>query len=65
MESIRKLVYAFYDPGFNFGKFLRAHLECRQGVVDILSGNMYRTDVTGIFKPMAEMCQLPAEFSEV
>jgi flavin-dependent dehydrogenase len=63
MESIRKLVYAFYSPDFNFGKFLRAHPECRQGVVDILSGNVYRTDVTGIFPPMAAMCELPEEIS--
>ena len=61
MESMRKLVHAFYSRDFNFGKFLRAHPECRQGIVDILSGNVYRTDVTGIFKPMAEMCNIPAE----
>jgi flavin-dependent dehydrogenase len=65
MESIRKLVYAFYSPDFNFGKFLRAFPECRQGVVDILSGNVYRTDVSGIFPPMATMCALPSEFSVV
>ncbi len=61
MDSIRKLVYAFYTQGFSFGKFLKAHPECQQGIVDILSGNLYRTDVTSIFKPMAEMCSFPAD----
>jgi flavin-dependent dehydrogenase len=59
MESIRKLVYAFYDKDFSFGKFLMANPECQQGIVDILSGDVYTKDVTPIFKPMAEMCALP------
>ena len=61
MESIRKLVYAFYTRGFSFGKFLKAHPECQKGIIDILSGNVYRTDVTSIFEPMAEMCNLSAD----
>ena len=61
MESMNKLVHAFYSRDFSFGKFLKAHPECQQGIVDILSGNVYRKDVTSIFKPMAEMCKLPAE----
>jgi flavin-dependent dehydrogenase len=61
MESMNKLVHAFYSSEFNFGKFLRAHPECQQGIVDILSGNVYRKDVTSIFKPMAEMCKLSAD----
>ena len=58
---MNKLVHAFYSRDFSFGKFLEAHPECQQGIVDILSGNVYRKDVTSIFKPMAEMCKLPAE----
>jgi flavin-dependent dehydrogenase len=61
MESIRKLVYAFYDKDFSFGKFLMANPECQQGIVDILSGDVYTKDVTPIFKPMGEMCELPSE----
>jgi flavin-dependent dehydrogenase len=61
MESIRKLVYAFYDKDFSFGKFLMANPECQQGIVDILSGDVYTKDVTPIFKPMSEMCELPTE----
>ena len=61
MEAIRKLVYAFYTKDFSFAKFLKRFPECQQGIVDILSGNVYRKDVTGIFSPMAEMCSLPED----
>ena len=61
MEAIRKLVYAFYTKDFSFARFLKRFPECQQGIVDILSGNVYRTDVTGIFAPMAEMCSLPED----
>ena len=61
MEAIRKLVYAFYTKDFSFARFLKRFPECQQGIVDILSGNVYRTDVTGIFGPMAEMCHLPED----
>ncbi|MBS11761.1 MAG: alkylhalidase [Gemmatimonadetes bacterium] len=61
MESIRKLVYAFYDKEFSFRKFLMANPDCTQGVVDILSGDVYTKDVTPIFEPMSEMCELPTE----
>ncbi len=61
MEAIRKLVYAFYTKDFSFARFLKRFPECQQGIVDILSGNVYRTDVTGIFGPMAEMCRLPED----
>ena len=61
MESIRKLVYAFYDKEFSFGKFLMANPDCQQGIVDILSGDVYTKEVTPIFEPMGEMCELPTE----
>lgn len=55
MEAVRKIVYAFYSKGFSFGSFLKAHPECRQDVIDILSGNIYDRDVTGMFEPMEGM----------
>ncbi len=61
MEAIRKLVYAFYTKDFSFARFLKYFPECQQGIVDILSGNVYRKDVSGIFGPMGEMCPLPKQ----
>ncbi len=61
MEAIRKLVYAFYTKEFSFSRFLEAHPECLDGIVDILSGKIYINDVTPIFKPMGKMCDLPED----
>ena len=61
MEAIRKLVYAFYTKEFSFSRFLDAHPECLDGIVDILSGKIYMNDVTPIFGPMGKMCDLPED----
>ena len=63
MEAFRKLVYAFYAKAFSFSKFLMAYPECKQGVIDILSGSVFTKDVHKIFPPMATMCDLPEEMA--
>ena len=63
MEAFRKLVYAFYAQEFSFARFLKAHPECQQGIIDILSGNVFTKDVSTIFPPMAKMCPLPEDFT--
>ena len=63
MRAFRKLVYAFYDRRFNFADFLKAHPECRQGVIDILAGNVFGSGVESIFEPMERMCRLPDDRS--
>ncbi len=61
MEAIRKLVYAFYTREFSFARFLKRFPECQQGVVDILSGHVFIKDVSAIFEPMGQMCELPKD----
>ena len=63
MEAFRKLVYAFYAKEFSFARFLSEYPEHQGGIVDILSGDVFRKDVTHIFPAMAEMCPLPPEIS--
>ena len=63
MEAFRKLVYAFYTKEFSFARFLSEYPEHQGGIVDILSGDVFRKDVTHIFPDMAEMCPLPPEMS--
>lgn len=63
MRAFRKMVYAFYDRDFNFADFLKANPECRQGVIDILSGNVFGSGVESIFGPMEQMARLPADRS--
>ena len=65
MEAIRKLVYAFYTKDFSFSRFLEAHPECLNGIVDILSGKIYVNDVTPIFGPMGQMCNLPDDVAQL
>ena len=61
MEAFRKLVYAFYTKEFSFARFLSEHPEHQGGIVDILSGDVFRKDVTHIFPAMAKMCPFPPE----
>ena len=63
IRAFRKVVYAFYDRDFNFADFLKAHPECRQGVIDILSGNVFGSGVESIFGPMEAMARLPEDLS--
>lgn len=59
IDAMRKLVYAFYSRDFNFAEFLKAHPECKGQLVDLLIGNVYRRDVSGLLRAMDEFCDLP------
>ena len=61
MEAFRKLVYAFYTKEFSFARFLSEYPEHQGGIVDILSGDVFRKDVTHIFPAMSKMCPFPPE----
>ena len=62
-EAVRKMVYAFYSKDFNFGEFLKRYPDCKQGVIDVLSGNLFSEHVEPIFGPMGEMCELPNDIT--
>lgn len=55
MESFRRLIYAFYDKRFSFGKFLKRAPEHRGAVVDILVGDVFDRDFEPLFGAMEEM----------
>ncbi len=59
VQAIRKMVYAFYSPGFSFGKFVRAHPECKDSVTRVLIGDVFQPEVHELFGPMGTMCELP------
>jgi len=59
MEAMRKLVYAYYDDDFSFAKFLRKFPECRETLVDLLVGNVYRKPVAEMLEKMGSMVDLP------
>lgn len=55
VENFRKLVYAFYTPGFSFGGFLREHPEYHGNLVDILIGAVFKPGVADMFDAMGEV----------
>jgi flavin-dependent dehydrogenase len=59
MESLRKLVYAYYDDGFSFPRFLARSPDSRDALVNLLIGNVFRHPVDRLFDAMGEMCELP------
>jgi len=61
IEAMRKLVYAFYTPGFSFADFVRSHPQHRERLVDLLTGNIFKEGVTDIFDDMKDFCELPEE----
>ena len=52
MESLRRLAYAYYDKSFSIRRFLGRHPECRDDLINLLVGNVFRRECTGIFEPM-------------
>ncbi|MCA9428846.1 MAG: tryptophan 7-halogenase, partial [Candidatus Omnitrophica bacterium] len=59
LEAMRRLVYAFYDTTFSFGRFLKAHPDLQGALTDCLIGNVY-TDLEPLFDAVAEFAQVPA-----
>ena len=58
-QSLRKLVYAYYDKSFNVPKFLKHHPEHRENIVHLLVGNVFRVSVDGLFDAMGRETELP------
>lgn len=63
MEAFRKLIYAFYSPGFSFARFIREHPEHRDRVTDILVGDVFGDDLDPLFESMRAFCDLPEDAS--
>ena len=41
IENMRKLVYAFYDKNFSFGRVIKAHPHLRGQLTDCLIGDLF------------------------
>lgn len=59
MQTIRKLVYAFYTPGFSFGKFVMSYPQHRDDVTGVLVGEVFKPGVDELFTPMANLAPIP------
>ncbi len=59
VQTVRKLVYAFYTKDFSFGRFNREFPQHKKDIVNILIGNVFREDVSGVFGPMSRYVDIP------
>jgi len=64
IESMRKLVYAFYNEGFSFSGFLRKYPEERVHIINLLIGDVFREGVDQVYTPMAEFAEIPPPLYE-
>jgi flavin-dependent dehydrogenase len=64
IESMRKLVYAFYNDGFSFSGFLRKYPEERVHIINLLIGDVFREGVDSIYGPMSEFAEIPPPLYE-
>ncbi len=59
IETMRKIVYAFYDEQFSFAKLIRQHPDLRPKLTDLLIGNVDGQDYTDLSNAIAELAELP------
>lgn len=64
IESMRKLVYAFYNEGFSFSQFLHKYPEQRVNIITLLMGNVFKEGVDDIYAPMADFAIIPPPLYE-
>jgi flavin-dependent dehydrogenase len=59
IETMRKIVYAFYDEDFSFAKLIRKYPNLRARLTDVLIGNVDGQDYTELAKAMSDFARLP------
>ncbi|MBL4885121.1 MAG: tryptophan 7-halogenase [Planctomycetaceae bacterium] len=52
LSYFKRLVYGFYAPDFSFASFFRQYPECRNQMIDILMGDVFKPDLESLFKKM-------------
>jgi flavin-dependent dehydrogenase len=58
IESMRRLVYSFYDRAFSFRKFLDAYPNMMLDMNDCLMGNLFR-DFEPLFEAVSKFAKIP------
>jgi flavin-dependent dehydrogenase len=59
MENMRRLVYAFYDTGFSFGRMLKRYPDLRSRLTDCLIGDLFEDKYEELFNAIGEFAPLP------
>jgi flavin-dependent dehydrogenase len=60
VENMRKLVYAFYDPGFSFKKVIDKYPHLAGDITDCLSGDVNK-DFSKLWNAIREFCPVPED----
>ncbi len=58
IESMRKLIYAFYNESFAFAEFLEKEPALREDLTDCLIGNLWK-NYDSLFTAISNYCKLP------
>ena len=61
LEVMRKMVYAFYDDEFSFGKLIKKYGELRPQITDCLIGDLVGKDYEELMAAMGEIAEMPEE----
>src|SRR5206468_1293508 len=64
IESMRKLVPAFYNEGFSFSQFLNNYPEQRVNIITLLMGDVFKAGMDDIYEPMADFAVIPPPLYE-
>lgn len=64
IESMRKLVHAFYAEDFSFSQFLKKNPDQRVNIINLLIGDVFKQGVDDIYEPMAEFAEIPPPLYE-
>jgi flavin-dependent dehydrogenase len=64
IESMRKLVYAFYNEGFSFSQFLQKYPDQRVNIITLLMGQVFKEGADDIYEPMADFAIIPPPLYE-
>ena len=59
IETMRKIVYAFYDEGFSFKDLVMQGEQMRSDLTDCLVGNVDDKDFNDLFSAMSKLAKLP------
>ena len=59
LENMRRLVYAFYDANFSFGRVIKTYPQLRGRLTDCLIGDLFDDKYRELFSAIGEFAQLP------
>ena len=63
IETMRSLVYAFYDNDFSFGKLIKKHGDLQGALTDCLIGDLVDKDYDPLINAISEITELPDPLS--